>query len=79
MRTHWGGDELVSAMKGTDLADQLLEILRTTGSDSLNLRVHVTGLEPRVARDQIERVGLEVLPGIRSGLAKRQPKDDPAS
>jgi alkanesulfonate monooxygenase SsuD/methylene tetrahydromethanopterin reductase-like flavin-dependent oxidoreductase (luciferase family) len=62
---HWGTDELVGAPDGAAVADELLDVLHRAGADALNLRVHVPGVGPRDAREQIERLGHEVLGKIR--------------
>ncbi|MBW2273814.1 MAG: LLM class flavin-dependent oxidoreductase [Deltaproteobacteria bacterium] len=70
IQKHWGGDELVSGADASEVAEKLSESLRVSRCDSINLRVHVTGLPPEEARDQIRRVGAEVLPRLRSGLGR---------
>ena len=50
---------------GAAVADQLLDVLERAGADALNLRVHVPGVGPGDAREQIERLGHEVLGKIR--------------
>jgi alkanesulfonate monooxygenase SsuD/methylene tetrahydromethanopterin reductase-like flavin-dependent oxidoreductase (luciferase family) len=46
------------------LATALRSALREAGATCLNLRVHVPGVTPAMAREQIERLGTEVLPKI---------------
>jgi alkanesulfonate monooxygenase SsuD/methylene tetrahydromethanopterin reductase-like flavin-dependent oxidoreductase (luciferase family) len=62
---HWGADELVGDTDGATVAGRLVDVMRRAGADALNLRVHVPGVTPRDARDQIERLGQEVLGAIR--------------
>jgi hypothetical protein len=62
---HWGTDELVGAPNGDAVAGELFDVLRRAGADALNLRVHVPGVGPRDAREQIELLGHEVLGKIR--------------
>jgi alkanesulfonate monooxygenase SsuD/methylene tetrahydromethanopterin reductase-like flavin-dependent oxidoreductase (luciferase family) len=62
---HWGSDEVVGARDGGAVADQLRDVMRRAGADALNLRVHVPGVAPQDAREQIERLGQEVLGKIR--------------
>ena len=64
----WGGDELVAAESGEVLAERLAEAARQTGSQALNLRLHQVGVDPRAIREQIERLGREVLPALRERL-----------
>ena len=47
----------------------LLDALRESGCDVLNLRVHVPGVPAEVVREQIVRIGRDVGPGVRAGLA----------
>jgi alkanesulfonate monooxygenase SsuD/methylene tetrahydromethanopterin reductase-like flavin-dependent oxidoreductase (luciferase family) len=62
---HWGTDELVGAPDGATVAKTLLDVVERAGADALNLRVHVPGVAPGDAREQIERLGQEVLGKIR--------------
>jgi alkanesulfonate monooxygenase SsuD/methylene tetrahydromethanopterin reductase-like flavin-dependent oxidoreductase (luciferase family) len=66
---HWGADELVTAPDGATVAEQLVDVTRRAGADALNLRVHVPGVTPADAREQIERLGREVLGRIRGVVA----------
>ena len=62
---HWGTDELVGSPDGAAVAGQLSDVVQRTGADALNLRVHVPGVSPNDAREQIARLGHEVLGKIR--------------
>lgn len=64
----WGGDELVAAESGEELAERLALAARQTDSQALNLRIHQIGVDPRSIREQIERLGREVLPSLRERL-----------
>jgi alkanesulfonate monooxygenase SsuD/methylene tetrahydromethanopterin reductase-like flavin-dependent oxidoreductase (luciferase family) len=67
---HWGeGHELVSGADGAELALRLADFAVRAGCDALNLRVHLSGLEPARVREQIERLGAETLPALRPQLA----------
>jgi len=57
----WGADELVDATDSGSVAEGLAEAARRAGCDSLNLRVHVPGVSPSEVREQIARLGDEVL------------------
>ena len=59
---HWGGDELITALRPDDVAARLGEVWRRTGADAVNLRVHAPGISPEAVREQIVRLGDEVLP-----------------
>ena len=62
---HWGTDELVGDTDGRAVADRLADVARRAGADALNLRVHVPGVTRAAAREQIIRLGDEVLGAIR--------------
>jgi alkanesulfonate monooxygenase SsuD/methylene tetrahydromethanopterin reductase-like flavin-dependent oxidoreductase (luciferase family) len=61
----WGADELVDATDPGSVAEGVADAARRAGCDSLNLRVHVPGVSPSEARDQIARLGDEVLGALR--------------
>jgi alkanesulfonate monooxygenase SsuD/methylene tetrahydromethanopterin reductase-like flavin-dependent oxidoreductase (luciferase family) len=62
---HWGSDELVTAPDGSGVADGLTDVMKRAGADCVNLRIHVPGVRPQDAREQIERLGQEVLSKMR--------------
>ena len=64
-RSHWSSDQLVTGSDAGPVADQLADAVRQAGADALNLRVHVPGVAPAAAREQIVRLGEEVLPRLR--------------
>ena len=66
---HWGGNELVDAPTADSVVAGLLDALERTGGDALNLRVHVPGVSPGAAREQIARLGDEVLGPLRADRA----------
>ena len=67
---HWGTDEM--AVGGpARVAEQLTDALERSGADALNLRVHVPGVAVPAAREQIERLGDEVLPEVKEQHATR--------
>ena len=59
---HWGADEMIVAANASDVARGLLDVQRAAGADALNLRVHVPGVSAEAGREQIRRLGDEVLP-----------------
>jgi alkanesulfonate monooxygenase SsuD/methylene tetrahydromethanopterin reductase-like flavin-dependent oxidoreductase (luciferase family) len=67
---HWGGDELIASDDATEVADALVEVARGAGADALNLRVHVPGLRPEAVREQIERLGRDVVPLVSRALGR---------
>lgn len=50
------------------LASELADSYAASDATSLSLRVHVPGMSPAATRDQIERVGDELLPRLRERL-----------
>jgi alkanesulfonate monooxygenase SsuD/methylene tetrahydromethanopterin reductase-like flavin-dependent oxidoreductase (luciferase family) len=70
---HWGGDELVDAPTPEQVVAGLVDALDRAGADALNLRVHVPGVSPDAARDQIAQLGDAVLPRLRAALTERTP------
>ncbi len=66
-QAHWTGQQLASADDPGEVAATLGESLRQAGCDTLNLRVHVPGVPPEAVREQIIRLGDEVLPVLRRG------------
>lgn len=66
----WGTDEVQHATDPSEEAEKLLDALRDTGADALNIRVTVPGVGPEQVRDQITALGDEVLPLVRKGLGR---------
>lgn len=60
------GEGMIHGDDAADIASRVVQRLRATRADALNLRVHVAGLAPAVAREQIEAFGSEVLPRLRT-------------
>lgn len=65
-QSHWQGDQLVAAVDPRVPAAQLAEAQERAGADALNLRVHVPGVSADAAREQIVRLGDEVVPLLRA-------------
>jgi alkanesulfonate monooxygenase SsuD/methylene tetrahydromethanopterin reductase-like flavin-dependent oxidoreductase (luciferase family) len=64
----WGADELVAHADATELAACLAAVADASGADALNIRVHVPGIDPVLAREQIEALGAGVLAPLREAL-----------
>jgi alkanesulfonate monooxygenase SsuD/methylene tetrahydromethanopterin reductase-like flavin-dependent oxidoreductase (luciferase family) len=64
----WGTDEVVASSDPSDVVDGLLEVCARAGADALNVRVHVPGVTPVEAREQIEALGDEVVGPLRARL-----------
>jgi alkanesulfonate monooxygenase SsuD/methylene tetrahydromethanopterin reductase-like flavin-dependent oxidoreductase (luciferase family) len=56
-QAHWRGEQLVAADDAGAVADELSAVTTESGADALNLRVHVPGVAPTTARDQIAALG----------------------
>ena len=65
-REHWGRDELLGSHDAAAVAEGLVDALVRSGADALNLRVHVPGVTPAQVREQVGRLGAEVLPRLRA-------------
>jgi alkanesulfonate monooxygenase SsuD/methylene tetrahydromethanopterin reductase-like flavin-dependent oxidoreductase (luciferase family) len=68
-QSHWGADELVGERDARAVHDGLADTARRAGIDALNLRVHVPGVTPEAAREQIARLGDEVVGALRADMA----------
>lgn len=69
---HWAPDGgLVTDTDPEAVAERLLEQMIATDCDVLNIRVFQAGMSPDACRAQIERVGSEVLPRLRTLLTSR--------
>jgi alkanesulfonate monooxygenase SsuD/methylene tetrahydromethanopterin reductase-like flavin-dependent oxidoreductase (luciferase family) len=62
----WGRDELICAPDGRGLAERLAELRARADCDALNLRVHARDIAPGRVREQIARLGSEMLPALRA-------------
>jgi alkanesulfonate monooxygenase SsuD/methylene tetrahydromethanopterin reductase-like flavin-dependent oxidoreductase (luciferase family) len=62
----FGGEQTVASNDPADLAERLDQVMRESGADALNLRIHLPGMPPREVRPQIARLGAEVAPLLRS-------------
>jgi hypothetical protein len=62
------GDGTVVASNGEEAAEQLLKILDNSGCDTVNIRVHVAGLDPREISEQIKAHEDSLVPAVKSGL-----------
>jgi alkanesulfonate monooxygenase SsuD/methylene tetrahydromethanopterin reductase-like flavin-dependent oxidoreductase (luciferase family) len=62
---HWGADEMAVGDDPAEVAAVLVDARARAGADALNLRVHVPGVSVDAAREQIVRLGSEVVPRLR--------------
>lgn len=65
----FGDDQTVSGNDPAELAARLRAVLHTSGADALNLRVHLPGIPAAAIREQIVRLGDEVVPRLRAGAS----------
>jgi len=68
-QTHWQGEQLVSSASPREVANGLADAARRAGADAVNVRVHVPSVPPDAAREQIARLGDEVVAQLREELA----------
>jgi hypothetical protein len=68
VQADWGDDELAARAEPVMVASEIVAATKAAGADSVNLRVHVPGVTPETAREQITRIGDEVLPHVRAAL-----------
>jgi alkanesulfonate monooxygenase SsuD/methylene tetrahydromethanopterin reductase-like flavin-dependent oxidoreductase (luciferase family) len=64
---HWGTDEFISG-SAAHVAEQLITAAHAAGASSLDLRVHVPGVPASSVREQIKRLGNDVVPHVRAAL-----------
>jgi alkanesulfonate monooxygenase SsuD/methylene tetrahydromethanopterin reductase-like flavin-dependent oxidoreductase (luciferase family) len=60
-QAHWQGDQLVAG-DASAVATGLRDAMEAGGCDCVNLRVHVPGVEPELAREQIRLLGEHIVP-----------------
>ena len=66
---HWPRTDVLSFPDPAEVANRVAEGLWASGTDSVNLRVHFAGVTPELAREQIVRLGQEVVPRLRRTIA----------
>jgi alkanesulfonate monooxygenase SsuD/methylene tetrahydromethanopterin reductase-like flavin-dependent oxidoreductase (luciferase family) len=67
----WGDQEMVDATGPDDVVSGLLDSLERSGCDALNIRIHVPGVAPEAAREQIVVLGDQVVGRLRGEMADR--------
>lgn len=63
-----GQRAIIASRDPAEIAERLCDALKHSGRTCLHLRVHVPGIPPAMAREQIDALGGEVLPRLRSAL-----------
>jgi alkanesulfonate monooxygenase SsuD/methylene tetrahydromethanopterin reductase-like flavin-dependent oxidoreductase (luciferase family) len=71
-QTQWGADELIASTDSREVADRLIDTVTSAGANAVNVRVHVPGVAPTAAREQIERLS-EVVDVVRHALQLTDP------
>jgi alkanesulfonate monooxygenase SsuD/methylene tetrahydromethanopterin reductase-like flavin-dependent oxidoreductase (luciferase family) len=66
--TAFGADQTVAAGAPDELAERLVDVVRRVGATSVDLRVHLPGMEPATVRKQISRLAAEAVPLVRAAL-----------
>jgi len=61
--------EAIATADADELACRVAAAVWVSGAESVSLRVHEAGVAPDMARDQIIRLGQEVLPRLRRAIA----------
>jgi hypothetical protein len=59
-------DQTVTTADGAEMAGILADLLRSTGADALNLRIHLPGMDPGAVREQIAGLASDVVPRLRA-------------
>ena len=72
---NWDGDQLIAAASGVEAADKLADFLAAADCDTVNVRIHVSGLEPVMVDEQLRCHAEEFLPRLRQRM-KQLPNSD---
>jgi hypothetical protein len=71
-------DQTITAREPGEMADRLYDAWQAAGADAINLRVHLPGVAPVEAREQIMALAEEVLPLLRARWVRsRNPPSAP--
>ncbi|MEO5840147.1 MAG: LLM class flavin-dependent oxidoreductase [Acidimicrobiales bacterium] len=65
---HWPADQTIHSTDPGEVAERLADALQQINADAVNLRVHLPGVTPAQARDQISRLAGEVVPQLRARI-----------
>jgi alkanesulfonate monooxygenase SsuD/methylene tetrahydromethanopterin reductase-like flavin-dependent oxidoreductase (luciferase family) len=61
----FGHDQTISSGDPHEAADRLHDVMTVAGANAVNLRIHLPGMPPEVVRQQIIRLGRDVVPRLR--------------
>ena len=68
-KSNWiQGDSTVLGQNGAQAAERLIKILHDSGCDTVNIRVHVAGLEANQISEQLEKHKDDLVPLLKSAL-----------
>jgi alkanesulfonate monooxygenase SsuD/methylene tetrahydromethanopterin reductase-like flavin-dependent oxidoreductase (luciferase family) len=62
----FGDDQTIASSEPAEVVARLCELVETTHTDALNLRVHLPGMPPEAIREQIEALGTEVVRPLKA-------------
>jgi alkanesulfonate monooxygenase SsuD/methylene tetrahydromethanopterin reductase-like flavin-dependent oxidoreductase (luciferase family) len=65
---HWEEEQNISSEDPKEVAARVADVAARAGADAINMRIHVPGVTPDDAREQIARLGDEVVPALRHHL-----------
>jgi ClpP class serine protease len=63
---HWPKDQTIHSVDAAEVAERIAEAMEQINVDAVNLRIHLPGVTPTQARDQITRLAGEVVPNLRA-------------
>ena len=69
-QAQWSGDQVIAEADGAATAATVAAQVAAGGADAVNIRVHVPGVSPGDAREQIRQLGATVLPPLRDALGR---------
>jgi hypothetical protein len=64
----FAGDELITSSDPAEIAERVVAAVLDSRKTCVNIRVHVPGVAPAQAREQIVAVGEQVVPLVRKGI-----------
>jgi alkanesulfonate monooxygenase SsuD/methylene tetrahydromethanopterin reductase-like flavin-dependent oxidoreductase (luciferase family) len=62
----FGDDQTIGAHDPDEAAGRLHDIVTASGANALNVRIHLPGMAPAQVREQIVRLGSDVVPRLRT-------------
>ena len=66
--SYWRDSGWICRESAEELADDLVKAIKAADATCCNIRLHAPGIEPSAIAEQIEQIGRNVLPLVRSGL-----------